>query len=245
MNIAVLIKQTIDMDQLKTNENGEPILDNLPLKLDILSKNAIEAAVQLKEKYGGEITGISFGTDKTTSAIKEAYAMGVDTGVILKGYKKSNPHVTANVIYEYIKDKNFDIIILGNQSSDSYSGILAPVLSEKMKIPLLSNAIGIEIADKNVKATLELEEYNVIQNQAMPVVISVAQEINNPRLPNVMQIMKAGKKEIKIIDANPNYSDSPNVISNTAPKSERKRIIFENTDDGVAEISRLLRGASR
>ena len=61
MDIAVLVKQTVDMDQIKLNDENEPIMDNLPLKMDILSKNAIEAAVQLKEKYGGKVTGIIFG----------------------------------------------------------------------------------------------------------------------------------------------------------------------------------------
>ena len=72
MEIVVLIKQTIDMDQLKLNENSEPITENLPLKVDVLSKNAIEAAIQLKEKYSAHVTGIIFGTDKSTSAMKEA-----------------------------------------------------------------------------------------------------------------------------------------------------------------------------
>lgn len=67
-NIAVLIKQIPDIDQMKTDQNtGEPQTQNLPLRIENLSKNAIEAAVQLKEKFGGKVTGLIFGTDKTNA----------------------------------------------------------------------------------------------------------------------------------------------------------------------------------
>ncbi len=240
MDIIVLIKQTVDMDQIKLNENNEPIMDNLPLKMDILSKNAVEAAVQLKEKYQGKITGIIFGTDRSTSTMKEAYAMGVDDGFILTGYKKSDPMVTSKVLTEAIRKIKYDIIILGDQSSDSYSGLLAGLLSSSLGIDLVTNAIKIVINGNTASVTTEGEKENVTVETKLPAVVSVAQEINEPRLPKVMQIMMAGKKNITIEDGKPQYEDDSKIISDKAPESQRKRIIYED-DSGIDEIAKILK----
>ena len=79
---------------------------------------------------------------------------------------------------------------------------------------------------------------------AMPVVISVTQEINEPRLPPVMQIMQAGKKPINT-EASTLAGREVKVLSNKAPKSERKKLIFEDVDKGIAEIAKVIREESR
>ena len=240
MDIAVLVKQTVDMDQIKLNDNNEPIMDNLPLKMDILSKNAVEAAVQLKEKYSGKVTGIIFGTERSTSTMKEAYAMGVDEGTVIKGYQKSDPAVTGAVLADVLKKSKFDIIILGDQSSDSYSGLLAGILSSELGLNVITNAIGIEIKDKIANVTVESENEDITVETELPAIVSVAQEINEPRLPKVMQIMAAGKKNINIIDGNPDYKDDTRIISDKAPESQRKKIIYED-GKGIDEVAKILK----
>lgn len=240
MDIAVLVKQTVDMDQIKLNDENEPIMDNLPLKMDILSKNAIEAAVQLKEKYGGKVTGIIFGTEKSTSTMKEAYAMGVDEGTVIKGYQKSDPLVTAGVIAAELKKAKYDIIILGDQSSDSYSGLLAGLLASELDLNVITNAINIEVKDKIANVTMESENEDVTVETGLPAVVSVAQEINEPRLPKVMQIMMAGKKNINIVDGNPGYEDDTKILSDRAPENERKKIIYED-GKGIDEVAKILK----
>ncbi len=240
MDIIVLIKQTVDMDQIKLNDSNEAITENLPLKTDILSKNAIEAAVQLKEKYGGNVTGIIFGTEKATSSMKEAYAMGVDDGYIIKGYEKSDPLITSKVLSDKIKTIKNDLIILGNQSSDSYSGLLQGLLASKLNVSLLSNAIKIEINNGNVDVTTESENEDIIMESPLPAIISVAQEINEPRLPNVMKIMAAGRKNINIEDTDIKYGDDDKILSNKAPENKRKKIVYEDSK-GIDEIAKILR----
>ena len=240
MDIAVLVKQTVDMDQIKLNDENEPIMDNLPLKMDILSKNAVEAAVQLKEKYGGKVTGIIFGTERSTSTMKEAYAMGVDEGTVIKGYKKSDPMVTAGVIAEELRKAKYDIIILGDQSSDSYSGLMAGLIASELEVNVITNAINIEIKDNTADITVESENEDVTVETDLPAVVSVAQEINEPRLPKVMQIMMAGKKNINIVDGNPKYEDDTKIISDKAPESQRKKIIYED-GKGIDEIAKILK----
>ena len=244
LNIVVLIKQILDIDQLKIDSStGEPILQNVPLKVENLSKNAIEAAVQLKEKNGGKVTGIIFGTDKSGSAMKEAYAMGVDEGHLIQGYKGNNPALTANILSKKIKELgNVDCVILGNQSADSYTGLLPGMISNILGVPLLGNGSSIEADGEGFKIRRVLEEKDEIVRAQKPCVISVTQEINQPRLPPVLQIMAAGRKPINSSNAEDDSFETPKILSNRAPKSERKRQIFEDIEKGIAEITKVIKG---
>ncbi len=245
-NIVVLVKQIPDIDQMKTDPtSGEPILQNLPLRVENLSKNAIEAGVRIKEKYGGKVSVIVFGTEKSSAAIKEAYAMGVDEGILLTGYEGNHPEVTAKVIAERLKSIPHDLVILGNQSADSYTGLLPGKLSYLTGEPLLGNAVKIDLDGRNVMVTSALEEYNLELKAQLPAIVSVAQEINEPRLPPVLQIMAAGRKPIATVAAQKTQAFNIKVISNRAPKSDRKRIIYEDVDKGVAEVAKAIKEAIR
>ncbi|MCL5789082.1 MAG: electron transfer flavoprotein subunit beta/FixA family protein [Candidatus Thermoplasmatota archaeon] len=243
-NIVVLIKQIIDIDQMKTNSTtGEPITEGVPMRIENLSKNAIEAAVRIKEKFGGKITGIIFGGEQASGAMKEAYAIGVDEGIVIKGYRGRNPSVTARVLSERIRTLQYDMVILGNQSADTYTGLLPGKISNLLNIPLLGNAVSIDPEEKEVKVTRVLEEHNVVLKSAYPAIISVSQEINEPRLPAVLQIIKAGKREIKIETANVPDQSLTRVISDRAPRSERKKEIYEEADKGIPVLARVIKEA--
>ncbi|WP_010917641.1 electron transfer flavoprotein subunit beta/FixA family protein [Thermoplasma volcanium] len=244
VNVIVLIKQIIDIDQMKTDSEGKPILSGIPYRVENLSKNAIEAAVQLKEKNGGKVTGIIFGTEASTAAMKEAYAMGVDEGIIITGYKGSNPIVTAKAITSILKNLQYDIVVLGDQSADSYTGMLPGLLSAMTGFPLLGNANSITINGRSVRITQVGEAENAEIEADMPAIVSVTQEINQPRLPPVLQIMAAGRKPIRMEKYDGSFSNV-NVISNLAPKSERKKKIFEKVDEGIPEIVKVIKEEMR
>lgn len=241
-NIVVLVKQIPDIDQMKTDPStGEPLLQNLPLRVENLSKNAIEAGVRIKEKYGGRVSVVIYGTEKSSAAMKEAYAMGADEGFLITGYDGNHPEVTAKVIAEKLKSIPHDIVILGNQSADSYTGLLPGKLAAITGETLLGNAVKIEFDGKTAHITSALEDYNLELKAETPVIVSVAQEINEPRLPPVLQIMAAGRKPINSQAASPHERFNNRVLSNRAPKSDRKRQVFEDVDKGVSEVARVLK----
>ncbi|MVT12949.1 MAG: electron transfer flavoprotein subunit beta [Euryarchaeota archaeon] len=241
-NIVVCFKQILDIDQMKIDEKTqEPITKNLPYRLEDLSKNAIEEAVRIKEKYGGKVIGITFGGDQATLGMKEALAMGVDEGIIIKGYKENNPELTSEVLAKKISTLKYDIIITGNASADSYTGLVPGKLARKLNIPILGNAIKLELHENTARITRSMEDVNYVVESRLPVLITVEQEINEPRLPPLIQIMAAGRKPMKIEEMQIQIQSSKKVISNKAPKSDRKRIIFEDIDKGVEEVSKFLR----
>ena len=243
-NITVLIKQIPDIDQMKTDPNsGEPLLDRVPMRMENLSKNAVEAAVRIKEKNGGKVTAICFGSEKSTSVIKESYAMGVDEGHLITGYPGNYPSLTASVLAAKLKEIPHDLVILGNQSADTYTGLLAGMIASITGEPLLGNAIEIKPEDGKVKVVSAMENDNMEISASIPAIISVAQEINQPRLPPVLQIMAAGRKPINQTAASDLKKPEVTVISNRAPKSDRKRLIFEDMDKGVEEVAKIIKEA--
>ena len=245
VDIVVLIKQMPDLEQVKPDPTtGEPQLKNVPLKLENLSENSVEEAVRLKEKYGGKVTAVIFGNEQSTAIMKKAYAMGADEGYIIIGIKGNTPSLTAKVLGEKIKALKHDIVILGNQSADSISGLLGGKIASYLGIPLLGNANSIEVDGSTVKVKRALEENNQVIQANFPVVVSVTQEINEPRLPPVMQIMQAGRKPINT-EAATITGREVRIISNKAPKSERKKIIFEDVDKGIAEVAKVLKEEMR
>jgi len=245
-NIIVLIKQIPDLELIKVNPStGEPILDGVPYRFENLSKNAVETAVRIKEKNGGKITAILFGNDKATQVMKEAYAMGVDEGFIITGYQESNPIVTAKVLSEKIKQIPHDMVILGNQSADSMTGLLPGFISSLINEPLLSSAISLEVNNRTAKISSGTEREILEMEAQMPVVISVAQEINEPRFPPVMQIIAAGRKKINIEPSQIRSESMSKLISRKAPKSDRKRIVFEDIDKGAQEVAKVIKEVAR
>lgn len=246
VDVIVLIKQMPDLEQVKPDPTtGEPQLKNVPIKLENLSENSVEEAVRLKEKYGGKVTALIFGNEQSSAVLKKAYAMGADEGFILTGYQGNNPSLTARVLGDKIKSMKHDVVILGNQSADSISGLLASKIATHIGAPLLGNANSIEIEGSSVKVKRALEENNLIVQANFPVVISVTQEINEPRLPPVMQIMAAGRKPINTETPDTQNTRNLTVISNKAPKSERKKVVFEDMEKGIPEIVKVIREESR
>ncbi len=245
-NIIVLIKQIPDLELIKVNPStGEPILDGVPYRFENLSKNAVETAVRIKEKNGGKITAILFGNDKATQVMKEAYAMGVDEGFIITGYQESNPIITARVLSEKIKQIPHDMVILGNQSADSMTGLLPGMVSSLINEPLLSSAVSLEVNNRTAKISSGTEREVLEMEAQMPVVISVAQEINEPRFPPVMQIIAAGRKKINIESSQIKSESMTKLVSRKAPKSDRKRIVFEDVDKGAQEVAKVIKEVAR
>ncbi len=239
-NTFVLIKAVVD-DLRIDPKTREPSLAGAKYKMDDISRNAVEEAVRIKEKNGGKSIGIIFGDDYASLVIKEALAMGLDEGVIIKGYRKNDSRVTAQIISKKLAEVKWDLVLMGYSSADSYTAQLAPRLARIMGRPLLGNAMKLELAERKARATLELEDFNAVVEGELPLIVSVAQEINAPRIPTLLQIMAASRKPLKIESVDTKYPEDYTIISNLAPESSRKRIVFEDVAKGVNEISKILK----
>ncbi|MEM0017651.1 MAG: electron transfer flavoprotein subunit beta/FixA family protein [Candidatus Korarchaeum sp.] len=197
MEVVVCVKLAYDETQIPI-EGDKLLLERSPVKVSDIDKNAIEEAVRIKEKFGGTLTSITVITGPYDEAVlNEAIAMGIDRAVIVRGLEGHNPFKTAKAVAEVLRKKGikYDIILCGEGSSDQYSCAFAPILAEHLSIPAITFVGKLEVNGSGVRAERLLETGYEVVEASLPAVVSVTSEINEPRIPSVLQIMKAGKKE--------------------------------------------------
>jgi electron transfer flavoprotein beta subunit len=243
MHIVAAVKEAVDVDHIKIDSTTlEPVLHLAPLEIEELSKNALEAAIQLKEEHGGKVTALSFSRETIRKTIKEALAMGADESIIVMSEEEPSTDVTVGVLAAVLKGIEFDILILGEGSADNYSCQVGPRMGEALDMPLATYVRQVEIMDEGLRCVRDLEEYHEVVALPFPSIITVTNEINEPRLPSLPAIMKASKKPVKEIHVNelgiPEESlrSTVEMKSNKAPVVDRKRVVFEG-EEAVSEMA--------
>ena len=252
MNIIVCLKQNVDMTQVRIKkETREPMLDGLPFIFGDMDRNALEEAVRMREKVGGQVIAVSAGSANLKETIKDALAGGADEAVILIDpmFTKINSPKTAKILAKAIqKIGKYDLIVLGEGSTDNYSGQVGPRLAEILDIPAITYVEHIEYANNKIRATRNMEESLELVESSLPLLITVTSGINEPRLPSLMQILKASKKPVQEWNASAvnitsaDFSgDDYQIISNFAPVEERKGVIFEGElDENINKLVNAL-----
>jgi len=247
--IFVCVKQALDVAELKIDSaTRRLIIAGVPRKISDFDKNAIEEAVRLKEKIGGEVKVITVGPQEGKTALREALAMGADEAYLLSdpAFEDSDTLAVSYILTEAIKKLGeFDLIICGEASVDSFSAQVGPRLAERLGIPQITYVRKVSLDGDNVVAERSLEDcYETIKTKT-PVLLTVTGEINDPRIPSLMAIMKASKKkmvmwsaeDLKISKERVGKTGSAIQVTNVlAPKVERKKIVIKaETVEEIAE----------
>ncbi len=246
MKIAVCVKEIYNLEQVKiVKETREPILD-VPKKLDDLSRNALEEAIKIKENSGGEVVAISAGSPDLKKTIKEALAMGADKAVIVTDFVESSPESAALVLSELIKKDSYDLILLGDASSDDYSGQMASRIAEILNLPQITFVSEIkEISDGKITCVRDMDDYIEIAESDLPCVVSVTNEINEPRIPALKDILKASKKPVESLsvqDLGIEITKNYEIIENLAPAIDRRQEVIEGDAVEIAKkIAEIIR----
>jgi len=247
--IFVCAKQALDVTELKIDSaTRRPIIAGVPRKISDFDKNAIEEAVRLKEKIGGEVTIITVGLEEAKTTLREALAMGADKGYLISdpAFEDSDTLAVSYILAETIKKLGeFDLIICGEASIDSFSAQVGPRLAERLGIPQITYVRKVSLDGNTLVAERSLEDCHETVRIKTPVLLTVTREINDPRIPSLMAIMKASKKEIVVWKAEDlkiskeRVGKTGSVIQVTdvlAPKVERKKIAIKaETVEEIAE----------
>jgi electron transfer flavoprotein beta subunit len=242
------MKQAVDVSQLKVDPATRQLVTaGAPKKMSDFDKNALEEAIRIKEKLGGEIITLTVSSEDAKAVLREGLALGAD-----KAYWLNDPALqgtdtggTAYVLAEMVKKiGEFDLILCGDSSLDSFSGLVGPRLSEMLNVPQITSVGKVTVEGDAVIAERSLEDASETVKAKMPALISVTREINQPRIPSLMMIMKASKKEIvawSLKDLNvtaEKIGSKIEIISVLAPKMDRKKI--KVTGESVQEIAEKL-----
>lgn len=254
VNIIVCLKQSLDVSEIKIDKSTQkPILKGVSLKVSDFDKNAVEEAVRIKEKHGGKVTLITVGGEEGTKALKEGLSIGADEAFLINDpiFNNSDTLATSRILEKAINKINeYDLILFGEGSVDSYSGILPSRVAERLNLPEICYVRKIEIEDNKVTAERPLEDCTEIIEGNFPILLSVTNEINEPRIPSYMLIIKAKKKPMTVwtssdlgIEKEQVGTDGSaiQVIDVLAPIIERKQI--EIKGENVQEITDNLANA--
>ncbi|MCX8168684.1 MAG: electron transfer flavoprotein subunit beta/FixA family protein [Candidatus Methanomethylicia archaeon] len=244
MEIAVCVKQAVDVVQLKMDPSTlEPLLSIAPLKISDVDRNAIEEALRIKEKHGGRVTAITLGGDKAKETLREAAAIGVDNLIhIFNDVGEIDESVISEAIAEVLKIKGpFQIILCGEMSIDKYTAQVGPRIAEKLGVTCITYARSITIEGKEVIVERDLEDRTEIVKVKMPILITVTREINTPRLPQLIGILRASKKPIETINLSQLKIDlkpKTKIISIKGVEVKRKGVIIKDVsvDEAVNEL---------
>jgi len=247
LEIVACAKLVYDETQMPV-EGDRLLVDQAPVKLSDIDRNAVEEAVRIKEEYGGRVTLAVVVTGPFDEAIlKEALAMGADRTLLVEGdiVKGHNPYRTAQAVVKALKKDGLepDLIICGEGSSDQYSCALPAMIAELLSLPVATFVGKLEVRGGKLVVERYLEGGFEVLEVPIPAVISVTSEINEPRIPTVLQIMKAGKKEKNVVDASQLDLRFPPIelMEMRAYVRERLREKVEGSvDEAVDKILRVL-----
>ena len=245
MDIVVCVKTNPDLQMVRI-KNRQPVLDAVPYKVGDLEKNALEAALQLRDAVGGTVVAVtvSEGNRKVKETMKEALAIGADEAVVVSdpALDAADQAGVAQALAKAIEKKgHFDLVLFGEGSTDGYSGQVGPRVAELLGIPEIGYARKVEAGGRGLRAERSMDDRIEVLEAALPVAVTVVSEINEPRIPSLMSIMKAGKKPLDEwtladlgLDAAA-VARTTAVRSNLAEEQDRKHVLFEGEPAQQAE----------
>jgi electron transfer flavoprotein beta subunit len=204
VKIAVCVKQVPAKDApLTIAENGRWIRESdIGFETNEPDGYALEEALRLKEKHGGEVVAISMGPERVKQTIKEALAKGADRGMHIIDSESHllDPLVSASSIAAALRNESFDLILTGLQSDDHGFGQTGVLLAEFLGLPHATIIMQIDVDGGRMKLKRELEAgwFQWVE-LPLPAVLTIQSGINKPRYATLKGIMAAKKKEIAAI----------------------------------------------
>jgi electron transfer flavoprotein beta subunit len=242
VKIAVAIKQVPLRDSpLRVNAAGTWIdEDNLSFEINEPDAYALEEALQLREKHGGEVIVISAGPARVSQTIREALAKGADRGIHIEQSNLAALDTlgVAHLLATALRAESPDLILTGLQSDDLGYGQTGVVLAELLGLPSSTIIMQVEIQPGKVRVKRELEDgwFQHIE-MPLPAVLTIQSGLNKLRYATLMGIKKAKTKEIKVItlDGTAEVPPASAVIERLyAPEKNKQGQIFDGDPKAAA-----------
>ncbi len=204
MNMIVCCKQIIDPEappsSFKIDSSTNKVIPppNVPLVISPFDANAVEAALKIKDKQASKITILSLGSNLDVKVAKNPLSMGADELVLLddKAFEDGDSFSTAYALAMAIKKiGQFDIIFCGRQAADWDAGQVGSGIAQILGIPIVTLAKKVEVADGKAKVERVIADGFQVIEVTLPALITVSNEIGEPRIAKLQGIMAAAKKQ--------------------------------------------------
>jgi len=199
MNIVVCVNHVPDTEtKVKVGPDGKSIdKAGVNWMLGPYDEFAVEEALRLKERAGGQVTAISLGGDTHKETLRKALAMGVDKAVLLKDDSVRDSFSVSKALAEAAQSLNPEIILFGKQSIDYHNEQVPGMIAEILGWPSVSVVVKMDIQGTKVVCEREIEGGHEVVETTLPVVISAQKGLNEPRYPSLKGIMGAKTKPIE------------------------------------------------
>ena len=204
MNMIVCVKQVTDPEappaSFKIDPSSNKVVppQGVSPVIDPYAEYAVEAALRIKDALGGKITAISLGTNQLRDIVKKPLAMGADELILLEdeAFDEGDSWSTAYALAMSIKKiGDYDIIFCGREASDWNAGQVGSGIAEVLGLASVTLAKKIDITDGKARIERVTDEGYEVVEVSLPALITVSNEIGEPRYPTIKGIMAAKKKE--------------------------------------------------
>lgn len=205
MKIAVCVKSVPDTEtKIAIAADKKNIdLNGVRFITSPFDEFAIEEAIKLKEKNGGETVAISVGGKEVTDVLRDSLARGIDSAVHIDDPDLTwlDPLSTAKVLAAAIKDGGYDVVLCGQQGVGGDNSQVPSILAELLNVPQVTLVLKLEIEGDKFKAEREIEGAHETVEGTLPAVFSAQKGLNEPRYPSIKGVMAARRKEITVKNA--------------------------------------------
>ncbi len=205
MNIIVCLKQILDpeipvRDFRVDSEKREAVRGSANLVTNIFCENALETALQFREKFGGRITALSFGAESAEDSLRKALAMKADQAVLVlnDGHPHPDPLAVAQVLAAAVrKIGDYDLVLVGRESGDWGVGQTGGLLAEELGTPCISFVDNLETGGAGLVVKRQTDNgWERVEAQTPLVATITNNEFNVPRIPKTRDIMMSARQPI-------------------------------------------------
>ena len=242
LKVLVPVKRVVDYNvkvRVKSDKSGVE-LDNVKMSMNPFDEIAVEEALRLKEKgIATEVIAISIGSTQVQETIRNAFAMGADSGIFIEASNDLEPLNIAKIISSVAKKESIDLMILGKQAIDDDMNATGQMIAALLGWPQATFASKVEISDK--KAVVSREVDGGIENieVALPAVISTDLRLNEPRYASLPNIMKAKKKpinQIQVDELNLKIKQRLDILKVEEPTKRQSGIMLKTVEELVDKL---------
>jgi len=243
MKILVCITHVPDTTSKIAFVEGNTKLDKNGLQFVIgpYDDYAIARAVELRDEVKGKLTVLNVGLKETEPTIRKALAIGADDAVRIDA-EPTDAYFVSEQIANYAKGENFDVIIMGRESSDYNGGQVHGMVGEMLGIPSLSPVLKLDMEGTTAKMAREIEGGKEYLEAELPLVLGVQEPIAEWKIPNMRGIMSARKKPLKVITPEGEPAMTSPVSYELPPAKAECRMVDA---DNVVELVELLKNEAK
>ena len=255
MKIIVLMKQVANKDALLRINKDATWIEESDLSYEVNESDAyaLEEALRLKEKRGGEVIVCSMGPQRVKAVIKDALARGADRAIHIVGEELTRlaPLPAARALAEAIRDEQPDLVMTGLQSDDNGYGQTGVIVAELLGLPHATIVIEVDAGGEQLRVKRELES-GWYQWYAMPTpaLLTIQSGISQIRYATLKGIMAAKKKEIREVQPAADVAGAPpdqNITKIYFPQKTKQTQLLGGGDAkaGAAQLAEKLRSEAR